>query len=249
MVRLRCRWFELPQQRLGRKLRRAAEHAEAMHGRVDVTSLLRPNSKLVQPSLRRTPTLRLKQQASQSLEAKRAQLVQNLRTLWADLALATLPTPKLQLVVKRDALLDSLRFVANLPYKSLLSGQLMIKFIGEEGQDAGGLFADYMECMAHTIAAAPHLFRPAADGSLLPAPLPGAGKKYSEEVARMQLFAVGRLLALSITRATPFPLPLSRFFFKLALSESITSSDVARVDPEFAKWRVHAVLEPGGVAN
>ena len=41
-----------------------------------------------------------------------------------------------------------------------------------------------------------------------------------EEQRRVQLFAVGKLLALAVIRHTPMPLRLSRFVFKLMLQES-----------------------------
>ena len=226
-----------------------------------------------------------------------------------------------------------------------------ITFKGEEGVDAGGLFAEYMDQIAHAaaLASAPTLFSDTTDGSLIPTKRPALDvwlskgretitsqmkdwarhasssnapsedkgavaaewttefeaevmaaaklladlpskmplmekaanlaaqgvpsfpltdrslaalrqnvnfqatflqwmEQAEDEQRRVQLFAIGRLIALAVIRRTPFPLALSRFVFKLMLGESITASDVARVDPEFAKWRVHAVLAPGGVA-
>jgi hypothetical protein len=42
---------------------------------------------------------------------------------------------------------------------------------------------------------------------------------------------------------------MSRMFYKVLLAEKITATDVARVDPQFAKHRIAAVLAEGGVAE
>ena len=65
---------------------------------------------------------------------------------------------------------------------------------------------------------------------------------------RMELCAVGRLLALSVVRSTPLDVPFSRCLYKLLLHEPIGARDVARIDPMFAEHRVSAVLREGGVA-
>jgi hypothetical protein len=82
------------------------------------------------------------------------------------------------------------------------------------------------------------------DGGLLPK---GRDPVYSEKLWRMQMFGIGRMLALAATTQTPLPLKMSRTLYKLILGEAITSYDLKRIDPDFYKSRVKLLLEEGGV--
>lgn len=121
-----------------------------------------------------------------------------------------------------------------------------MSFKGESGLDFGGLFRDYMSNIA-TVINSSDIFEASPDGGLLPKKLPGEPdkrKKVSEA-----LFAVGRVLALAITSGTPLGVCFSRCLYKLLLEEQIGAADLARIDPDFYKHRVKALLQPGGVAT
>lgn len=227
------------EQTLDDKLLQAAEHTAEVRGIVSLTSLKRYQAK---PKLNRTPTLALKQDAADGLEIKLRTLLHHLHDYESKTSGGlvlfgySLKLP-VYLVVKRDQLLKSLPMLAE---KKL--DKLRIHFAGELGADLGGVFRDYMASMASELKKS-ELFELGPDAGLLP-----ARQTTEESEWKKALFAIGRLMALSITRNTPLDICLSRCVYKLILKEKIRADDVARIDPDFYKHRVAAVLKPGGVA-
>ena len=65
---------------------------------------------------------------------------------------------------------------------------------------------------------------------------------------RSELRGLGRVLALAVLNETPLDVCLSRCLYKVLLHEPITPEDVRRVDADFARHRVYALLQDGGVA-
>ena len=73
-----------------------------------------------------------------------------------------------RLIVRRDNIAASTRYVAHVPALALLAGKMRICFVGEPGQDGGGVFREYMSLVAAALGAS-SLLEPAPDGGLLPA--------------------------------------------------------------------------------
>ena len=91
-------------------------------------------------------------------------------------------------------------------------------------------------------------FRPAPDSGLLPAVL--------DDIRPNFLYPkgpnAGILFGLSVygsrsDQRVPLSLPMSRCIYKVLMGEKITASELKRIDPDFYKHRVAAVLEEGGV--
>ena len=169
-----------------------------------------------------------------------------------------------QLVLSRDLLEESLNTLAHCDVYALKIGKVRVKYMKEEGIDAGGLFRDWVESVCHRLSLntvertgvitsdflltqctpLENLMEFGPDGGLLPK---GRDPVYSEKLWRMQMFGIGRMLALAATTQTPLPLKMSRTLYKLILGEAITSYDLKRIDPDFYKSRVKLLLEEGGV--
>ena len=171
-----------------------------------------------------------------------------------------------QLVLSRDLLEESLNTLAHCDVYALKIGKVRVKYMKEEGIDAGGLFRDWVESVCHRLSSSTadtvermgvgpitseslctpleNLMEFGPDGGLLPK---GRDPVYSEKLWRMQMFGIGRMLALAATTQTPLPLKMSRTLYKLILGEAITSYDLKRIDPDFYKSRVKLLLEEGGV--
>merc|ERR1712232_271271 len=61
------------------------------------------------------------------------------------------------------------------------------------------------------------------------------------------LYGIGRLAGLAVWFQIPLPIPLNGITCKFLLGQSIGPDDVARVDPDFYRFRVQPLLIDGGV--
>lgn len=169
---------------------------------------------------------------------------------------AALPT-SLSLKVKRSTLLQDTWFeMVERPVSELLAPSVTVDFDGEEGIDSGGLTRDWFDSVARTVAEGAYksngLVALAPDGTLMPrsVALRGGAEATEEEVDQMRsLLALGRFLALAVFFGRPLPLALSLVVCKYILRCPVSMDDVRRLDPEFYRGRVEAVLRPGGLAE
>eukprot|EP00927_Polykrikos_kofoidii_P077915 TRINITY_DN747_c0_g1_i1.p1 TRINITY_DN747_c0_g1~~TRINITY_DN747_c0_g1_i1.p1 ORF type:complete len:892 (-),score=133.26 TRINITY_DN747_c0_g1_i1:379-2919(-) len=235
---MKRRLFSYEEQGLEHKLKRAADHAEGLRGRINLVSMRRasPRRKLV-----RRATAVIKTEVAKGLSQKqdkfRKRLIAHCRK-----ALSGGLTFKVPIIeVKRQDPLVSLQSVATCVSLALGVGRVRIRYLGESGIDLGGMLRDYMDEIAKAISES-ELFEAGADAGLLP-------KRQTEPQGswRTQLFAIGRLLGLTVGSKTPLNVGFSRCLYKLLLDEKITASDLARIDPDFYEHRVAALLRPGGV--
>lgn len=189
------------------------------------------------------------------LEEKRAALVAARRSELCDEACgeAALPT-YLRVKVRRSHLLeDTWREMVERPICELLAPSIIVEFEAEEGIDTGGLTRDWFDSVGRAVAesaAGPSLLVLAPDGTLMPRPVASLPEgERAEEVDRMRsLLAFGRFTALAVLSARPLPLSLGLVACKYMLRCPVTMDDVRRLDPEFFRGRVEAVLQPGGPA-
>jgi len=86
------------------------------------------------------------------------------------------------------------------------------------------------------------LFMLAEDSTLTPRPLANAPKW-----TKTDLVACGRFIALCIGQKQAVPLPLGGILTKFMCGEQIKPRDVQRLDPQFFKNRIQAMLKPDGV--
>eukprot|EP00927_Polykrikos_kofoidii_P077916 TRINITY_DN747_c0_g2_i1.p1 TRINITY_DN747_c0_g2~~TRINITY_DN747_c0_g2_i1.p1 ORF type:complete len:873 (-),score=136.68 TRINITY_DN747_c0_g2_i1:63-2615(-) len=238
-MRIKSRLFTYEEQGLEQKLKRAADHVEGLRGRINVVSMRRakPRTKLV-----RTATAVIKTEVAKGLSQKQDKLEKRLRAHCTKALSGGLTFNVPTINVKRQDPLASLQSVATCVSLALASGRVRIRYLGESGVDLGGMRRDYLDAVAKAISQS-DLFEAGPDGGLLP-------KRQTEAQGswRNQLFAVGRLLGLAIGSKTPLDVGFSRCLYKLLLDEKITAADLARIDPDFYKHRVAALLRPGGVA-
>ena len=163
-------FFEGTETRLARRLSHATDTAPRLRGRVNTGTLLERLAS-APPRLERRPTLEMHLQAARGLEPKRKRL---LRRVERHLQGCTATQPPevascgARLIVRRDNIAASLRYVAHVPALALLAGKVRICFVGEPGQDDGGVFREYMSLLAAALSAS-SLLEPAPDGGLLPA--------------------------------------------------------------------------------
>eukprot|EP00040_Diaphanoeca_grandis_P028157 m.161767 g.161767 ORF g.161767 m.161767 type:complete len:799 (-) comp31253_c3_seq1:1230-3626(-) len=246
--------FEDAEHHLERHLQQAADNVGQVRGRVKLSKDDR--TAYVQMTNRSNSGSGLRQLESQAnrdaslktLEEKREALYERLDKQYAKLALLDVDN-EIIIEADREDVLSSFQQIALAPRSTLLSPEgISVEFKGEYGLDYGGVFRSYMGAVSKALATSPTLFKPGPDNGLLPVKQTrdesdGPHRSPADE----QLFAVGRLLALAITRSTPLDVCFSRCLFKVLLGETITPSDVARIDPEFAKNQIGTLLTEGGV--
>eukprot|EP00404_Azadinium_spinosum_P036867 CAMPEP_0180641182 /NCGR_PEP_ID=MMETSP1037_2-20121125/46320_1 /TAXON_ID=632150 /ORGANISM="Azadinium spinosum, Strain 3D9" /LENGTH=824 /DNA_ID=CAMNT_0022663957 /DNA_START=23 /DNA_END=2494 /DNA_ORIENTATION=- len=185
---------------------------------------------------------------------------------------AALPTT-LHLHIRRDNLLeDTWRAMVERPVTELLAPALSVTFEGEEGVDVGGLTRDWFDSVARALVegackSGGGLLATAPDSTLLPRPVAGSGiagcassggadiegnsiENCEDDLDRWRsLLAAGRFVALAVLSARPLPLSFSLVVCKYLLRRPVVMDDVRRLDPDFFRGRVEAVLRPGGAAE
>lgn len=162
----------------------------------------------------------------------------------------------LEVSVSRENLLEeSLAILLKRHPDELLAQSLMVTFIGEPALDAGGPSREWFDLVAKALADGPQdpdgksLLVNAPDQTLLPRPIgedSGEVDKANHDRYR-SLLAVGRFLALAVARQRPLPLSFSTIACKHMLGKAVGMIDVKRLDPEFFRSRVTAVLRQGGL--
>jgi len=153
--------------------------------------------------------------------------------------------PDVKLRIERQhCLQQSLALLGGAKATDLMGKRISVQFLGESGLDAGGVSRDWFDTMGRAIVEAAekgdgHL-QVLPDKTLRPRP-------YEDRFA--DLFAIGRLIGLSLWFGHPLPVPLGSVTCKFMLDVPISPVDVERLDPDFIQFRVKPVLRPGGVAE
>eukprot|EP00928_Gymnodinium_smaydae_P061929 TRINITY_DN45894_c0_g1_i1.p1 TRINITY_DN45894_c0_g1~~TRINITY_DN45894_c0_g1_i1.p1 ORF type:complete len:810 (-),score=66.17 TRINITY_DN45894_c0_g1_i1:8-2230(-) len=236
--------FEDENHRLARKLQHAAQHAMDIHGKIDLLSFFKaPSSTKESNPLRRQMTTEIRAAALVDLSDKRDALTRRISEHALKCSVIMPFDEKITLRVRRANISSALMAIAQMQQVALLKAAVKVVYIGELGVDQGGVFRDFMDSVAEYVRSS-KLFELGSDGSLLPAKQHSSSGRWREE-----LFAIGRVLALAITSNTPLDICFSCCLYKVLLGEKIIATDVARIDPDFAKHRIAAVLEDGGVAR
>ena len=148
--------FEDPSQRLVRKLRHARAHATRARGHIDLGSKPAPG-----PGMQRETTMALKTAAAASVGEKHSALLDRLVVHYEKLADGMdrrcaadiwhrfyLQTGVFPLEVSRSDLDETVGEIGLILPVPLVLG-LRVKFVGEEGQDAGGLFRELLSLLSH----------------------------------------------------------------------------------------------------
>jgi hypothetical protein len=148
--------FEDASQRLVRKLRHARDNATRARGHIDLGSKPAPG-----PRMQRETTMGLKTAAAASVGEKHSALLDRLVVHYKKLADGMdrrcsadnwhrlyLQTGVLPLMVSRSDLDETVGEIGLILPVPLVLG-LRVKFTGEKGQDAGGLFRELMSLLSH----------------------------------------------------------------------------------------------------
>lgn len=171
---------------------------------------------------------------------------------------ATILPSRLQLYISREHLLeDTWAALLQKPTSELLAPGMSVHFLGELGADAGGLTRDWFDSVARALAvgtdevSGSSLLTTAPDQTLIPRPVGlDHGEVLEEDHEKYKsLMALGRFLALAVYRERPLPLSFSLVACKHLLSVPVGMADVERLDPEFYRGRVEAVLKENGLAD
>jgi len=176
--------------------------------------------------------------------AAKRELLKTARIEACDQSKTPIP-PGLKLRVEREQLLQqSLNLVGSAKATDLMGKKLSVSFLGESGLDAGGVGRDWFDSIGRALVEAAekgdgHL-QVLPDKTLRPRP-------YEDRFS--DLFAIGRLIGLSLWFGYALPVPLGSVTCKFMLDVPISPLDVQRLDPDFVQFRVKPVLRPGGVAD
>lgn len=162
----------------------------------------------------------------------------------------------LQFIVDRTEILNqSFDMLLEQNPSTLREAKFRIAFIGEGGVDLGGVTRDWFDSMAKALVEGAEdvngtsLFVASADNTCLPRPLvPDEGDlTYDQHVQLTKFTAIGRFLALAISKKYSLPVPLNAIVCKYLLDKSITAQDVEKLDPDFYRIRVSQVMKVGGL--
>jgi len=160
----------------------------------------------------------------------------------------------LSLKVRRTQVLEeSMNALYGKTVSELLAPSMSVKFVGEMGVDAGGLSRDWFESVARALAEGADDVRGSSllaygpDQTLVPRPVPASGSNKETQAKFRALLSVGRFLGLAIYREQPVPLSFSLVAYKYILGVPVGMADVQRLDPDFFRGRVEAVLKKGGL--
>mmetsp|Transcript_16011 Transcript_16011/g.37758 ORF Transcript_16011/g.37758 Transcript_16011/m.37758 type:complete len:763 (-) Transcript_16011:205-2493(-) len=185
------------------------------------------------------------------LKEKQAQLHLAVQREERNSSMSTHLQRQLLMTIDRDNLLkESFDKLHNLPKSQLLAPHLMVQFQGEHGVDAGGLRRDWFESVSRALLdgagddSGDSLLALHEDQTLLPRPRGGKGKSDERD---KQLWAVGVFLALALYHSQPLPLSFSLIACKFFCGRKVGMGDVQRLDPDFYRSRIEAVLKPGGL--
>jgi len=177
------------------------------------------------------------------------------------------------ITIDRENLLpSSFKALQEAAKADLLADNLKVNFVGEIGQDEGGLLREWLDSLGRQLTEE-------AKEPLQLSPTPGADQeggssssspsKSSDSVPMQPLlivqecdhtlvvrpctgrfedfYSLGRLLASAVIRGERVPLHFSRAAWKLLIGTPIEAADVYAIDPQFFTHRIAAVLEPGGL--
>mmetsp|Transcript_2250 Transcript_2250/g.5728 ORF Transcript_2250/g.5728 Transcript_2250/m.5728 type:complete len:770 (-) Transcript_2250:39-2348(-) len=189
------------------------------------------------------------------LKDKQTELHKEVRRAERMSSMSTSLARVLQITIDRENLLkDSFTAVRETPKSQLLAPSLLVQFKGEGGVDAGGLRRDWFDEVARALldgagdAEGESLLAFQEDQTLLPRPRPEkAGTSGKMDERDKQLFGVGVFLALALYHSQPLPLSFSMIACKFFCGRAVGMGDVQRLDPDFYRTRVEAVLKPGGL--
>mmetsp|Transcript_26509 Transcript_26509/g.48533 ORF Transcript_26509/g.48533 Transcript_26509/m.48533 type:complete len:768 (+) Transcript_26509:89-2392(+) len=189
------------------------------------------------------------------LKDKQAELHKEVRRAERESSMSTSLARHLQISVDRENLLkDSFGAIGTMAKSQLLAPTMLVQFKSEGGVDAGGLRRDWFESVARALldgagnAEGESLLAFQEDQTLLPRPRPGPSDSSGKMDERdKQLWAVGVFLALALYHSQPLPLSFSMIACKFFCGRKVELRDVERLDPDFYRNRVQAVLKPGGL--
>lgn len=128
--------------------------------------------------------------------------------------------------------------------------KVVVRFEGEPAIDAGGPSREWFTALPGELARGSEdptgdsLFVESQDQSLLPRPSLRGGEEDTETLRKLS--AVGRFVALAVILEKPLPFPTSTIMCKYLLGEAVGLQDVRRLDPDFFRNRVEAVLQDEG---
>ena len=159
-----------------------------------------------------------------------------------------------EISVSRNKVLDeSYKILQEAPPFEFLAPTLSVKYVGEDGQDRGGVTQDWFSAVGQALTegagddnSTSVLAMGKSSRMLIPRPV---GQNAEGREGRFEdLFLAGRFLALAVLHGgRPLPLPLSPLVCKYMVGKPVDLDDVKCLDPDFYRQRVAPLLRPGGL--